>query len=138
MQSRKQRIVITYVLIAALLFVTSWVLVSWSATEEPFYGNPPNVMDGLLSVGLGSILAFLWIAWGAGLLASVICRKVSALALFGLLLPVVALFYLQFVVLGYLQDRVAFNQWIHEESAGKQIEVADDADTETIEEDRKP
>jgi len=46
-----------FVGIAAVLFVVSLWLVAWSAGEKPFCGDP-SVSDGLLNVGLGSVLVF--------------------------------------------------------------------------------
>jgi hypothetical protein len=109
MQNPKLFITLILFIGASLLAFWSWPLVVWSANEEPFYGDT-DIVDAFLSVGLGSILIFLWIVWSTCLVTGVIRRKISFLFLPALILPVLAVFFLRFVVFGYLQDRAAWEQ----------------------------
>jgi hypothetical protein len=125
MSHTKESYYVSFAVTAALLVVVTYPLVSWSASEEPFYGAT-NISDGLLSVGLGSIVAFLWITWGIGLLAASIYRKVNPACLFAMTLPAAALFFLQFVVIGYLHDQAAFYQMAVEKPTATQSQVIED------------
>lgn len=114
MQKRQtSRLSSIFVGLAVALFLSSLLLVSWSAGEEPFYGDP-SVTDGLLNVGLGSILIFCWVGWAVALCVAVLVRRVRLLALLSLLVPLLSTFYLYFAVFGYLHDRVAYAKMISE------------------------
>lgn len=88
--------------LAILMFVASFHLVMEYAGPEPFSEYRRD--DAILFVAGGTAAIAFWLAWSVALVWAVLLRALSPWALCGLLVPVIAIFYLQFCVLGYLVD----------------------------------
>jgi hypothetical protein len=102
MTSNRPSFVAPFFGLAVLMFVASFFLVMEYAGPEPF--SEYRRADALLFVAGGAAAIAFWLAWSLALVCAMLLRALKPWALCGLLVPVVAIFYLQFCVLGYLVD----------------------------------
>lgn len=88
------------------LLVASIALILAYAVPEPF--EEYHRSDVLVFLGVSSAVVALWLVWSVLLSLAIAGGVLMKRWLFGLLLPVICIFYLQFCPLGYLDDMEDF------------------------------
>lgn len=99
---RTEHLKIGFGLSAITLAAFSFVGVMGVAGPEPFFGYRRE--DAIQNIGGCSAIIALWAVWALGVVSLVIVRVLSLRWLWGLLLAVVCVLYLQAAVGGYLDD----------------------------------
>jgi hypothetical protein len=92
--------------LAALLLAASFLLFAAYAGPEPFFEH--RRVDAILFVGGICAAIALWAAWTLCVVVAVLRRVFGFRALFALVVPAIAVFYLYQGVAGYLDDLEQF------------------------------